>query len=278
MQSTLNFWGVRGSLSSNSSRIGSHTSCVELDLGEGHSFFLDAGSGIRDAGVDRSFSKITLFISHFHWDHIQGLPFFPPLIHSDTPIEVISCFPDTEERLATLFDPRFHPVPFDYYRSRLKITVLKDGEEIERHGLRVKVARLNHPGDSYAIRLETPRLSFVYATDSDYDPIWPSAKELLKGADLSVMDSQYLVGDAVKKAGYGHASFKLAIDICAQLQIRECVLFHFDPSYSDEQLEHLEKQAIIYSEQSYGSIADGAAAPGLKVSLARENQSRKLQF
>lgn len=273
MESQLSFWGVRGSLSSNSSQIGSHTSCVELDLGNQTSFFLDAGSGIRDAGIDRKFKKIYLYISHFHWDHIQGLPFFPPLIQNETSIEILSCFPDTEERLATLFDPRFHPVGFETYREKISITLLKEGESIEREGIKLSAARLNHPGDSFALQMETDRFRFVYATDSDYEPVTPEAEKLLRGADLGIMDSQYLVGDALKKAGYGHSSFKLAIDVCADLQVKECVLFHFDPSYSDDQLIELERQAKDYASTTYGSKAP-------RVSLAREQAGnfRSIQF
>ncbi|TVQ78597.1 MAG: MBL fold metallo-hydrolase [Bradymonadales bacterium] len=270
-EALLRFWGVRGSLSSNASLVGSHTSCVELEFSEGISFIFDAGSGIRDAGVDREFKRITLFISHFHWDHIQGLPFFPTLIYSDTPIEIISCFEDTHQRLATLFDPRFHPVPLENYLNKIKISLLKEGETIEREGLKIQCARLNHPGDSFAFRVESPRLSFVYATDSDYDPLPDPAKEVFQGADIAVVDSQYLVGDSLKKAGYGHSSFKRALDVCAEHQVRSTYLFHFDPSYSDEKLEDLERQAIDYVQKAYETS-------GPKVQLAREGRDQKIHF
>jgi len=271
VKSSLRFWGVRGSLASSESKVGSHTSCVEIELSEKESLFLDAGSGIREAGQGREFQQITLLLSHFHWDHIQGLPFFPPLVDSDTAIEVISSYSDTENRLATLFDPRFHPVPLDTYRKRLTITVLEEGEKIERHGLSIQSARLNHPGDSYAFRIESPRLSFIYATDSDYNPIFPAAKKLMAKGDIAVMDSQYLIGDSIKRAGYGHASFKVAVDICADLQIRECYLFHFDPAYSDENLEELERQATDYAQSKFGTSAP-------KVILSREGHSRPVLF
>lgn len=268
----LKFWGVRGSIASGPSEYGSHTSCVELDLGQSRSIFFDAGTGIRVASSgSRKFKEIILCLSHFHWDHIQGLPFMKPLIEGSTMIKIISGFKDTKERLEVLFDNRFHPVKLEEYLSNIKFHTLEAGQEIKLENLEIDCAPLNHPGKSYAFRVKSNQTTFCYATDSDYDPLEPEAERLLESSDFAIMDSQFLIGDSLAKAEYGHASFKQAIDVAASLNIRNCILYHFDPNYSDEDLSNLEKQSQNYVQSKYEST-------GLQVFMAKEGLKLPIIF
>lgn len=267
----LKFWGVRGSLAVGSSKFGCSTSCVELIIRDGVSLFLDAGTGIRAATAHRSFEKLWLCLSHFHWDHIQGFPFIHGLGSDSFRIKVISSFEDMLDRLGVLFDPRFYPVPMDALMKNLEWQVLKGHDSVEFEGLHISTAPLNHPGLSYAFRVQGGVGSFVYATDSDYDPVPHEAQNLMKNADWVVLDSQFLTGDALKKADYGHASFKTALDTAARLRVKNAILFHFDPNYSDDELERLEKQA-----RDYASTTFGANSP--VIHLAREGMELDLKL
>lgn len=248
----LKFWGVRGSLAAGPSKYGSSTSCIELQIREGVSLFFDAGSGIRAATQGRRFEEIWLCLSHFHWDHIQGFPFIYGLGDENFRIKIISGFEDMAERLGVLFDSRFYPVEMNAIQSGIDWRILKSGEAIEFEGLKITTACLNHPGLSYAFRVQGETGSYVFATDSDYDPVPPDAEKLMKGADWVVFDSQFLMGDVLKKANYGHASFKTALDTAARLRVGNAILFHFDPNYSDLELERLEKQARDYANSAFG--------------------------
>ncbi len=263
MEAKLKFWGVRGSLSGTQSNWGSHTSCVEVEISKEHSLFFDAGTGIHAASQNRKFKKISLCISHFHWDHIQGLPFLEGIYDDRFELEIISGFKDTQERLELLFDGRFHPVPADFLKDRVKLKVLAPGEIMMVGELQLSLAPLNHPGTSYAFRLQGEMGHFVYATDSDYDPVTLEAEKILKQSEFVVMDSQFLAGDAIKKSHYGHSSFKHSIDVAARLACRNVLLYHFDPSYSDEKLKAMEQQSIDYTKSVYG-------AHGPQVQMARE--------
>jgi phosphoribosyl 1,2-cyclic phosphodiesterase len=267
----IKFWGIRGSLPVGSSKFASNTSCVELKVREGVSFFMDAGTGIRAATQNRRFEKMWLFLSHFHWDHIQGLPFIHGLGENDFRMKVLSGYSDMWDRLGILFDQRFYPVELKTLARNLDCQVMESGASLEFEELKLSMALLNHPGRSYALRVEGEMGSFVYATDSDYDPVPPEAEKLLKNADWVVLDSQFLIGDALKKANYGHASFKAAIDTAARLRVKNAILFHFDPSYNDEDLERLAHQSADYAASTFG-----ANAP--IIHLAREGMELDLKL
>jgi len=270
MEFSLKFWGVRGSFPSGNSQIAKHTSCVELDLGEGHSVFFDAGTGLHPATLNRKFKKLSICLSHFHWDHIQGFPFLNGLHQNEMEIEIISGFPDAFERLSVLFDERFHPVPADFLKDRVTFRIMEPGQSLALpRDLKLSLAPLNHPGISFAFRLDGKLSNFVYATDSDYDPVTIEAEKLLRQADYVVMDSQFLVGDSFSKAHYGHASFKHSIDVAARHRVRHSILYHFDPNYSDEEIFLMEAQALDYSRKTYGD-------EGPKIILAREDQGLQI--
>jgi len=270
VEKNLRFWGVRGSFPAGHSKIASHTSCVELEINPDHSVFFDLGTGIHRATRDRTFKKVTVCLSHFHWDHIQGLPFMNGLYESAPEIEIVSGFGDALERLSVLFDERFHPVPADFLKERIRFRFLETGQAYDLgEGLRVSLAPLNHPGISFAFRVQGEMSNLVYATDSDYEPVTVESEKLLRQAENVIMDSQFLVGDSLMKAHYGHSSFKHTIDVAARLRIRHCLLFHFDPQYSDEELFLLEAQAQDYVRETYGT-------EGPKVILAREDVPLKV--
>jgi ribonuclease BN (tRNA processing enzyme) len=265
----LRFWGVRGSIAANPSKIGNHTSCVELTLSPEHSLFFDAGTGIRAATQNRKLKKMTLYISHFHWDHIQGLPFIEGLGRDDFQLDVISAFPDTLERLQHLFDSRFHPVQLDRYKSKLSFHYLPPKKTFKILGLDLQTGVLNHPGDSYACLVSGAQSSLLYATDSDYDPVPPDSEALFRQADWAIVDSQFLMGDSIKKYDFGHASYQHAIDTCARFGVKDSFLFHFDPHYEDADLERLEAQAMDYVQSRF-------AHNGPKVWVAHEGMERRI--
>jgi ribonuclease BN (tRNA processing enzyme) len=243
---------------------------VELGLSPEHLVFFDAGTGIHPASQKRHPREVTLCLSHFHWDHIQGLPFLSFIHESNIHLRIISGFSDAQERLKVLFDDRFHPAPSSFLQNRVEWVHLQEGQEWSLGSeFSMQVAPLNHPGISYAFQVKGDLGSFVYATDSDYDPVTEGAARLLKDADLAIMDSQFLVGDGLAKAHYGHSSFKHTIDTAAQLGVKHCVLYHFDPHYSDQDLDRMESLAQDYCRQTYG-------AAGPRIQMSREGSNLEL--
>lgn len=263
----IKFWGVRGSIAAGASDFGSNTSCVELDLGDQTSIFFDAGSGIRAATTGRRFKKLFIYLSHFHWDHIQGLPFVEAL--GKMPIQILSGFDDMETRLNHLFDERFHPVPFKALAETLELRILHENQIEEIAGLKLQIAALNHPGKSFGVRIESSKQSFVYATDSDYQSLSSTASKLFQSCDFAVVDSQYLMADFEKKSHYGHASYQKAIQTCIDHSVRNCILFHFDPSYDDAKLRQLEREALDFAKRSSNLT---------QVRMAKENESLSFQL
>jgi len=243
------------------STYGGNTPCVYIRVGEEHIIF-DGGSGARILGFDlmkEEFGKgkgfARFFFSHTHWDHVQGLPFFTPLFIPGNKFEFYSCFPDLEERLRYQHDPRFFPIDMDYMQSKKKFIQLDPGETHDFKSYKVKIMKQNHPGDSYAFRVEAGGKTFVYSSDvefneKNYDQLH-QAIDFFKDADVLTFDSQYTLDEALSKIDWGHSSIQIGIDIAHNANIKRVVLFHYDPTYSDDKISDIVRIGISYKEKLY---------------------------
>ncbi len=256
MTITVKFWGVRGSIASpgpTTAGVGGNTSCVEVRAGDVR-LVLDAGTGIRALGeqlVREGARDIALLLSHTHWDHIQGLPFFVPAYVPGTRLSVYGqasgqAVRDVLERQMSA--PVF-PVRLDELSADLDTVDVADGETFMIGDVRVTAAKLNHPGGVIAYRIEHGGRSVVYATDTEHGAcVDPALRALADRADVLIYDSQYTPeeyrGDAgPSKVGWGHSTWEEGARIARVADVGRYVLFHHDPKRTDEGVAEIERQA-----------------------------------
>lgn len=256
----VHFHGVRGSLASpgvHTARVGGNTSCVEIDAG-GSRIVLDAGTGLRGLGErlvrggHDPRRKTTILLSHVHWDHIQGLPFFSPIYVPGWEIDVVSGpngFMPLEQVLRRQMAPPFFPVAFDDLAARVRATDERPGSTFAVGDVTVTMARLNHPDPVYGYRLEWNGCSVVYATDTEhYQCVDPTLRKLAEGADVLIYDAQYTPEEysgetGAARVGWGHSTFEAAAELARTAEVGNLVLFHHDPGRSDAQVAAIEERA-----------------------------------
>lgn len=253
----IRFWGVRGSIASpgaHTAKVGGNTSCVEVTLGK-RTFVFDAGTGLRALGQDlltRQQSKATLLLSHFHWDHIQGLPFFVPAYVPDFGLRIIGGTHDGSVLRAALESqmqtPGF-PVAFHDLAARIDLVSVRTGQTIVDEDVEVSVLKLNHPGGSYGYRLRHEGKTVVYATDTEhYACVDPALRKFTEGADVLIYDAQYTPEEYAgahgpSRVGWGHSTYVSAAELAKSAGVRELVLFHHDPNRSDDDVLGIERRA-----------------------------------
>jgi phosphoribosyl 1,2-cyclic phosphodiesterase len=270
----IKFWGVRGSTptpQAENLRYGGNTSCVEVRVDD-QLFVFDCGTGFRTLGhqlraefLDRPiFAHI--FVSHFHWDHIQGIPFFGPLydrpenrfiFHSSSRTRSLSRV--MEEQMAS---PYF-PVNMSEMKGQRQFSDIEEGT-MRLDDVVIRAMWLNHPQGCLGFRLETKAGVVVYATDNEpgeavFDK---NVRALAAGADVLIYDAQYLPGEyEARKRGWGHSHWREAINVVMESGAPELVLFHHDPDHNDACIDTVLKQARDY----YPRVR--AAAEGLEINL-----------
>ena len=271
----IRFWGVRGSIATpgkETVRYGGDTSCIEIRCGK-EIFILDAGSGIRKLGnkiLKEKPQHINILFSHFHWDHIQGFPFFAPVFNKKYSITLIGerKINFTLEQLFTaqLMFPYF-PLSLAELDAKINFQEITAKDRIIKNNVTIKLARLNHPGGCIGYRIEYGGKSFVYATDTEhYSSIDKSLFELSLNADVLVYDSNYTEDEysgkiGSSKSGWGHSTWNQGVKIAKAAKVKKFILFHHDPSHDDKFMDNLEKQAQKKFKESY------AAYEGMEIIL-----------
>ncbi|HEB32173.1 MAG TPA: MBL fold metallo-hydrolase [Spirochaetes bacterium] len=243
------------------STYGGNTPCVLVKTA-GHTIIIDAGSGIRNLGIDlmqqefgQGKGKAIFLFSHTHWDHIQGLPFFTPLFIPGNQFEFYSCFPDLKERLKGQQDSRYFPIGMDYMQAEKQFFLLKSNESKDFGKFTIKTIKLDHPGSAYGYKIEIDGKSFLYSSDlefneKNYDTM-PEIIEFFKGADVLTFDSQYTLAESFTKIDWGHSSIQIGIDIANHSGIKKIVLFHYDPTYSDQKINEITEIGLSYKKAIY---------------------------
>lgn len=249
----IRFWGVRGSIAApgpDTAAVGGNTSCIELLCGATR-IVLDAGTGLRGLGQElvakEDPTDVTLLLSHYHWDHIQGLPFFVPVYRKDTKLTVIggaNGVMGVRETLERQMSAPTFPVRLDEVGARLTTREARLGESFDVGEATVRVAKGNHPGGVLAYRVEHEGRSIVYATDTEhYACVDPALRALAEGADVLVYDAQYTQEEYAAKVGWGHSTWKAGTDLARAAGVGTLVLYHHDPMRSDEGVRRIEEAA-----------------------------------
>ena len=232
-------------------RYGGNTPCLEVRLPNGEIFLFDAGTGARKLGqslIEQAQGlplNINIFLTHFHWDHIQGIPFFEPLFDPQNRIRFLAHTRTGPLRgvLEGQMARPYFPITFEGGCQRA-FENLSD-ETLECGSLRVTPFPLNHPQGATGYRLETQGALIVYATDHEHGNIDLDRGlcEMARGADLLICDSQYTPEEYESKRGWGHSTWTQALAFAQDCGVKQVLLFHHDPGHSDEQLDRISEKA-----------------------------------
>lgn len=240
---------------------GGATSCVEIETGGPAFFVCDAGSGLREFGLSAMGRcaaghprRYNLFLSHLHWDHIMGFPFFVPAFDPQAEIVIHAGHADAEEALRRQQEEISFPVAFDWLRADIRFVTLAPGVPVDVDGVEVVAMAQHHSHDSYGYRFtDAAGRSTVYSTDSEHKTDQMDAEDafvdFFRGADLVVCDTMYSLADTVSlKEDWGHSSNIVAVDLCHRAAAKRLALFHHEPTYSDEDIDRMHGETLRYEE------------------------------
>ena len=236
--------------------VGGNTSCVEVRSGD-QLLILDAGSGIRMLGIDmmqrgydQGNQQADILMTHTHWDHILGFPFFQPAFIPGNQFTFHSPFADLADRFARQQDDIFFPIPITYMSAELNFNQIEPEEWIEIGNFRVYPMQTSHPGETYAYRIEDGQSCLVYATDSEYKRVDPESTkrfvEFFRNADMLIFDAQYSLTEVLDKPDWGHSTAMMGAEFARRAQVKRLALFHHDPISSDEKIWKAKEQADSY--------------------------------
>jgi phosphoribosyl 1,2-cyclic phosphodiesterase len=262
-QVRLKFWGVRGSTPTpqiENLKFGGNTPCVEIRTADNECVIFDAGSGIRALGqtlmqeANGSPLKLNIFLTHFHWDHIQGIPFFAPLYVPKNHITFLSgsTGKPLQETLEGQMAKPYFPIDFSQVAAQRDFHQLAERAAIKVGKLTVCPFPLNHPQGASGYRIEADGVVIVYATDfehgvREYDSI---LREYAQGADILICDTQYTPAEYETHKGWGHSTWENAVMLAKDAKAGHLVLFHHDPGHDDQTMMRISQDARIQFENT----------------------------
>jgi phosphoribosyl 1,2-cyclic phosphodiesterase len=259
-------WGCRGSIPTPGRatvRYGGNTSCVEVSFSNGTVLVLDAGSGIRPLGVEllrRRVRSVHLLLTHLHLDHLEGLRFFAPLFVAGMTLEIWgprSPLFSLQERIARSFSPPLFPIDLRGVPAMVRFHDVPR-EPFTIDGASVSADLVAHPGPTLGFRIETATSSLAYLPDHEpalggpiarMSPDWISGSSLADDVDVLLHDAQYSDDEYADKVGWGHSSVADAVAFARASNARRLLLFHHDPSHSDEVLERMQAEARTHADE-----------------------------
>ena len=279
---TLRCWGTRGSIPSpgpRTTRYGGNTTCFEVRLGDQRLIF-DAGSGIRQLGLDlleNGGGCHHIFLTHFHWDHIQGFPFFPPLYRPEIDLKIVGPKQnniDVRSLFAGQMGPIYFPIPFSVVAAKMSFEHLNEGSwEVE--GIRLRTMRVKHPSYVVGYRIEAAGKVVCFIPDDEVDgegyEVTDGWRERLldfiQGADVLIHDSMYTDEEYPSRVGWGHSTFSQSLRLAEQGGAKKLLFFHHDPERSDEEIDGIVSRMRSDAEARGCAVVMEAAAEGSEFSI-----------
>ncbi len=278
----VTYFGVRGSCPCSADRYrryGGNTSCVLVEVDGEPPLIIDLGTGLRALGehlraplaavVTPPFTANVL-LSHLHYDHVLGMPFFAPMRHRDSVVDVYGPAQDggsLGEILASMVRPPFFPVHMAQFEGTFRFHDLEGTDEFALGGIKVKVRPIHHVGHTLGFRLEVDGQVLAYLSDHqaplDLDSVEPNVLELCDGADLLLHDAQYTEEEFAALPDWGHSTANYAVHVAREAGVKRLTLFHHDPAHSDDTLDRMLEEARTRA----------AASPLLEVTAATEGTS-----
>ncbi len=279
----ITFYGVRGSTPCPDRRMmkyGGNTSCVHVALDDSRDLVLDAGTGLRQLGqvlADKS-STINIVLSHGHWDHVQGYPFFSPIYEPGRQINVYSSVVSGKQLLCSLFDQMdgysFPLTPEEL--PSLGNCVFKGAESVlYENQINIMKKRLNHPGGGEAYRVEEEGMTLAYVTDNELDPPYQMNTTyhewvgFLHGVDVLIHDAQYTEHDMPHKHGWGHSLISQVRQLAVDAEVGALVMFHHDPDRTDSELDEIQIENENHLRSKHTLAKSLVAYEGMQIRLSR---------
>ncbi|HEX6977905.1 MAG TPA: MBL fold metallo-hydrolase [Alphaproteobacteria bacterium] len=254
---SVRFWGVRGSIpcpGPDTMRYGGNTSCLEVRCGEKLLIF-DAGTGLRPLGahLDRQGSiDADLYLTHTHFDHVCGLPFFSPAYSRESRLSLWAghLLPDHTLRYVLsemMMEPLF-PVPISILGADISFHDFRAGQTLSpAPGITLRTAPLNHPNGATGYRIEYGGRSICYVTDTEHIPGKPDQRvlDLIAGADIVIYDATYTDDEFPQRCGWGHSTWQEGVRLATAAAVGTLVLFHHDPDHDDAFMDHVAAAAEV---------------------------------
>ena len=251
----LRFWGTRGSIPSpgkNTVKYGGNTTCVELILDDGTMIIFDAGTGIRKLGdkiiQNSSNGAINLFLTHSHWDHIQGFPFFLPAYSDKVHINILGCppvFDKLKEILTNQMESSYFPVNFNQLKAKIVFQEIARDEHWIKNA-RFSFIRNNHPGVAYGFKVSQQGKSIIFITDNELHQSkkiahtsWDQFIKFCQNTDILIHDAHYLREEMVDTVGFGHSSYEDAFNLGVAANAKHLIFFHHNPDRKDADIEKI---------------------------------------
>jgi phosphoribosyl 1,2-cyclic phosphodiesterase len=277
----VTFFGVRGSIPTPGEefvRYGGNTACVHIKLDDGTDIILDSGTGIRVLGkqLTRSSTPIHILLSHNHWDHIQGFPFFAPIYQPDRVIHIypgLTHLPE-HDRIITQMEGSAFPVPFSALPSKINLNVVPAEQNQWCIGsATVKRLPMNHPGKGSAYTIEDNGHKVAYITDNELYPPYKketsflSFAEFAQNADVLIHDAQYTKTDMPVKSGWGHSVAEEAVKLALASKAKKLALYSHDPERTDDDIDKVVKYCQRVVTVAESTLTVFASAEGQSLDL-----------
>jgi phosphoribosyl 1,2-cyclic phosphodiesterase len=253
---------------------GGNTTCIEVRTDDNRLIVLDGGTGLRDLGVSLEkrhdpTSEFTLFFTHFHWDHLQGIPFFGPAWVKGNRLVFAGPFPSIERTIRDQMKPPYFPVTMDAMQADLRFVYLQV-ESVRLGNAEIRWKRMNHPGGSFAYKITENGKSVIFATDSEVtDREFQQREEnraFFESADILILDSQYTLEESFSKFDFGHTSSTMAVNLAVEWKVKTLVLFHHEPRYDDRKIFGIARSAQWHREQlGTGALEIRTALEGMEI-------------
>jgi len=279
---TARCWGTRGSIpspGSHTARYGGNTTSFEVRQGDTRLIF-DAGSGIRSLGLDLlenggDFHHI--FLTHFHWDHIQGFPFFHPLYHPDIDIRIVGPKQnniDVRSLFAGQMGPIYFPVPFSVVAATMSFEHLNEGT-YEVGDVTLRTMRVKHPSYVIGFRIEVGGKVVCFVPDDEIesdmyeveDGWYERVVDFVRGADLLIHDSMYTDEEYPNRVGWGHSTFTQSLKLAEEGEVKKLLFFHHDPTRSDDELDEIVNRVRDDALARGCTVEMEAAAEGIEYEM-----------
>jgi len=279
----VKFWGTRGSIpvpGKDTTTYGGNTTCLEITLESGRTIIIDAGTGIRPLGqqllAEGGKIDVHLLITHIHWDHVQGFPFFDPVYNPESKIK-IDGFPTCMKGLRVPFDNKmgdgFFPLQFDDLKAEMSYLDTLNHGPLKVDDVIIDSIPLQHPQGGFGFRFREGKKRFVFITDNELtEEAWAERHpedyvRFCKDADILIHDAQYTPEELEKRRGWGHSDYLSTLNLALKSNVKKLVLFHHDPSRKDPEVASIKAHCEELARKSHSDMVIDAAKEGSELTI-----------